>query len=104
GKYRIRGCNGFAKDGAWGIHGGTIIPADSNGLNLIWVRESVDTTSGDITIECYHRQNKDAPEFAQNKRVKSVTATGEVVYYHDAEPCDIPDGRVINIRVQLPEK
>ncbi|MER2369355.1 phage tail protein [Photorhabdus laumondii] len=104
GKYRIRGCNGFAKDGEWGIHGGTIIPADSNGLNLIWVRESVDTASGDITIECYHRQNKDAPEFAQNKRVKSVTATGEVVYYHDAEPCDIPDGRVINIRVQLPEK
>ncbi|MER2472439.1 phage tail protein [Photorhabdus laumondii] len=104
GKYRISGCNGFAKDGAWGIHGGTIIPADSNGLNLIWVRESVDTASGDITIECYHRQNKDAPEFAQNKRVKSVTATGEVVYYHDAEPCDIPDGRVINIRVQLPKK
>ncbi|CAQ83110.1 MULTISPECIES: phage tail protein [Photorhabdus] len=104
GKYRISGCNGFAKDGAWGIHGGTVVPADSNGLNLIWVCESVDTSSGDITIECYHRQNTDAPEFAQNKRVKSVTDTGEIVYYNDGEPCDIPDGRVINVRVQMPEQ
>ncbi|NRN30084.1 phage tail protein [Photorhabdus heterorhabditis] len=104
GKYRISGCNGFAKDGAWGIHGGTVVPADSNGLNLIWVRESVDTSSGDITIECYHRQNTDAPEFAQNKRVKSITTIGEIVYYNDGELCDIPDGRMINVRVQLPEK
>ncbi|WP_118987289.1 phage tail protein [Photorhabdus sp. CRCIA-P01] len=104
GKYRISGCNGFAKDGAWGIHGGTIVPADSNGLNLIWVCESVDPFSGDITIECYHRQNKDAPIFAQNKRVKSVNSDGEVIHYSDGELCDIPDGRVINIRVQLPEK
>ncbi|NHB94261.1 phage tail protein [Photorhabdus cinerea] len=104
GKYRISGCNGFAKDGAWGIHGGTIVPADSNGLNLIWVCESVDSSSGDITIECYHRQNTDAPIFAQNKRVKSVNGDGEVIYYHDGELCDIPDGRVINVRVQLPEK
>ncbi|QXF33534.1 phage tail protein [Photorhabdus luminescens] len=104
GKYRISGCNGFAKDGAWGIHGGTIVPADSNGLNLIWVNESVDIPSGDITIECYHRQNRDAPIFAQNKRVKSISDGGEVVYYHDGELCDIPDGRVINVRVQRPEK
>ncbi|MFD0708922.1 phage tail protein [Photorhabdus akhurstii] len=102
GKYRISGCNGFAKDGAWGIHGGTIVPANSNGLNLIWVNEYVDTSSGDITIECYHRQNTDAPKFAQNKRVKSITATGEVVYYNEGELCDIPDGRVLNVRVQLP--
>ncbi|WP_289994005.1 phage tail protein [Photorhabdus laumondii] len=104
GKYRISGCNGFAKDGAWGIHGGTIVPADSNGLNLIWVCESVDPSNGNITIECYHRQNKDAPIFAQNKRVKSVNSDGEVIYYNDGELCDIPDGRVINVRVQLPEK
>ncbi|MBS9427016.1 phage tail protein [Photorhabdus akhurstii] len=104
GKYRISGCNGFAKDGEWGIHGGTIVPADSNGLNLIWVCESVDPSSGDITIECYHRQNRDAPIFAQNKRVKSINGDGEVIYYHDGELCDIPDGRVINVRVQLPEK
>ncbi|MBS9437578.1 phage tail protein [Photorhabdus noenieputensis] len=104
GKYRISGCNGFAKDGAWGIHGGTIVPADSNGLNLIWVCESVDPSNGNITIECYHRQNKDAPIFAQNKRVKSVNGDGEVIYYNDGELCDIPDGRVINVRVQRPEK
>ncbi|KAA1181308.1 phage tail protein [Photorhabdus heterorhabditis] len=104
GKYRISGCNGFAKDGAWGIHGGTIVPADSNGLNLIWVCESVDLSSGDITIECYHRQNKDAPIFAQNKRIKRVNDDGGVIYYQDGELCDIPDGRVINVRVQLPEK
>ncbi|AKH65443.1 MULTISPECIES: phage tail protein [Photorhabdus] len=104
GKYRISGCNGFAKDGARGIHSGIIVPADNNGLNLIWVYESVDTSNGDITIECYHRQNTDAPKFAQNKRVKSVTATGEIVYYNDGDLCDIPDGRVINVRVQLPEK
>ncbi|MER2474800.1 phage tail protein [Photorhabdus laumondii] len=104
GKYRISGCNGFAKDGAWGIHSGTIVPADSNGLNLIWVCESVDPSNGNITIECYHRQNKDAPIFAQNKRVKSVNSDGEVIYYNDGELCDIPDGRVINVRVQLPEK
>ncbi|WP_240042305.1 hypothetical protein [Photorhabdus khanii] len=102
GKYRISGCNGFAKDGAWGIHGGTIVPADSNGLNLIWVYESVDTSSGEITIECYHRQNTDAPIFAQNKRVKSVNGDGDVIYYNDGELCDIPDGRVINVRVQMP--
>ncbi|MCT8353166.1 phage tail protein [Photorhabdus kayaii] len=104
GKYRISGCNGFAKDGAWGIHGGTIVPADSNGLNLIWVCESVDPSNGNITIECYHRQNKDAPIFAQNRRVKNVNGNGEVIYYNDGELCDIPDGRVINVRVQLPEK
>ncbi|MGV8004625.1 phage tail protein [Photorhabdus temperata subsp. temperata] len=104
GKYRISGCNGFAKDGAWGVHGGTIVPADSNGLNLIWVYELVDTFSGDITIECYHRQNTDAPIFAQNKRVKSINGDGEAIYYHDGELCDIPDGRVLNVRVQLPEK
>ncbi len=78
GKYRISGCNGFAKDGAWGIHGGTIVPANSNGLNLIWVCES--------------------------RRVKSINSDGEVVYYNDGELCDIPDGRVINVRVQLLEK
>ncbi|NHB87222.1 phage tail protein [Photorhabdus tasmaniensis] len=100
GKYRISGCDGFAKDGAWGIHGGTIVPADSNGLNLIWVNELVDTSSGDITIECYHRQNTDAPIFTQNKRVKSVNSDGEVIYYNDGELCDIPDGRVINVRIQ----
>ncbi|AWK41845.1 MULTISPECIES: hypothetical protein [Photorhabdus] len=42
--------------------------------------------------------------FAQNKRVKSINDDGEVVYYNDGELCDIPDGRVINVRVQLPEK
>ncbi|WP_323834658.1 phage tail protein [Photorhabdus africana] len=104
GKYCISGCSGFAKDGAWGIHGGTIVPADSNGLNLIWVCESVDSVSGDITIECYHRQNRDAPIFAQNRRVKNINDDGEVIYYNDGELCDIPDGRVINVRVQLLEK
>ncbi|WP_445935612.1 phage tail fiber protein, partial [Photorhabdus sp. P32] len=51
-----------------------------------------------------HRQNKDAPIFAQNKRVKSVNGDGEVIYYTDGELCDIPDGRVLTVRVQRPEK
>ncbi|WP_456238405.1 phage tail fiber protein [Photorhabdus asymbiotica] len=104
GKYHISSHNGFPKDGECGIYGSTIVPADSNGLNLIWVNENVDTSSGDIIIECYYRQNTDAPGFVQNKRVKGVTATGEVIYYNNGELCDIPEGRVINVRVQLPEK
>ncbi|WP_434524558.1 hypothetical protein [Photorhabdus asymbiotica] len=90
GKYRISGCNSFAKDGECGIYGNTIVPADNNGLNLICVNEYVDTSSGDIIIECYHHQNTDAPGFVQNKRVKGVTTTGEVIYYNNGELCDIP--------------
>ncbi|MCA6220104.1 phage tail fiber protein [Photorhabdus antumapuensis] len=36
--------------------------------------------------------------------ISYINSDGKVVYYNDGELCDIPDGRVINVRVQLPEK
>ncbi|MBD2811397.1 hypothetical protein ID853_11015 [Xenorhabdus sp. Vera] len=41
-------------------------------------------------------------EHFQNKRIKTIVG-GEKIYYADGEPCDIPEGCRLDVRVQMPE-
>ncbi|MBI6548705.1 phage tail length tape measure family protein [Xenorhabdus lircayensis] len=56
---------------------------------------------GSITIETFHRQHAHLPERFQNRRIKAIV-DGEKVYYADGEPCDIPEGCRLDVRVQMP--
>lgn len=75
-----------------GINGGIEIPLDSNKQALIWVDYQVET-NGDIIIRSYHRTHDGVPVFARN--IKEG--------YVDGQPIDIPEGRHIDLRVQMPE-
>ena len=93
GVYKISGTLGFNSDPAWGgISGGFSIPQNSNGLPLLWVDYEVDE-AGDILLKTFHRTHEGVPEFASNK-IKGVAA---------GEPIDIPEGRWIDLRVEMPE-
>ncbi|HIE0705724.1 TPA: hypothetical protein ACXJM1_001799 [Serratia marcescens] len=93
GVYRMAGTLGFNADPIWGgINGGIEIPLDSNKQALIWVDYQVET-NGDIIIRSYHRTHDGVPVFARN--IKEG--------YVDGQPIDIPEGRHIDLRVQMPE-
>lgn len=92
GVYRISGTLGFNADAEWGgVDGGIEIPTDRNKLPLIWVDYEVDET-GDLLIKTFHRVNSTAPKFAQNVKVS----------YKEGAPIDIPEGRWIDLRVEMP--
>lgn len=92
GVYRISGTLGFNADAEWGgVDGGIEIPTDRNKLPLVWVDYEVDAT-GDLLIKTFHRVNSTAPKFAQNVKVG----------YKEGQPIDIPDGRWIDLRVEMP--
>lgn len=92
GVYRISGTLGFNADAEWGgVDGGIEIPTDRNKLPLVWVDYEVDAT-GDLLIKTFHRINSTAPKFAQNVKVG----------YKEGQPIDIPDGRWIDLRVEMP--
>lgn len=92
GVYRISGTLGFNADAEWGgVDGGIEIPTDRNKLPLVWVDYEVDET-GDLLIKTFHRVNSTAPKFAQNVKVG----------YKEGQPIDIPDGRWIDLRVEMP--
>ncbi|WP_447881327.1 phage tail fiber protein [Serratia fonticola] len=92
GAYRVSGTLGFNSDGAWGgPSGGIGLPKDVNDLSLIWIDYEVDET-GDLLIKTFHRVNSTAPKFAQNVK------TG----YKEGQPIDIPAGRWIDLRVEMP--
>lgn len=92
GVYRVSGTLGFNSDGAWGgASGGIGLPKDVNDLPLIWVDYEVDAT-GDLLIKTFHRVNSTAPKFAQNVKVG----------YKEGQPIDIPAGRWIDLRVEMP--
>ncbi|MBD2816493.1 hypothetical protein ID850_17495 [Xenorhabdus sp. Flor] len=99
--YQISGVLGYNADGAWGVHGGISSPKNNNGLELIYIDDKVNK-DGSITIETFHRQHSHLPERFQNRRIKAVV-DGEKIYYQDGEPCDIPEGCRLDIRVQMPE-
>ncbi|PHM45866.1 NgrE [Xenorhabdus mauleonii] len=101
GHYQIDGILGYNADGAWGVHGGISSPKNNNGLELIYIDDRVEK-DGSITIETFHRQHSHLPERFQNKRIKALV-DGEKVYYADGEPCDIPEGCRLDVRVQMPE-
>ncbi|MGL5384527.1 MAG: prophage tail fiber N-terminal domain-containing protein [Serratia sp. (in: enterobacteria)] len=92
GVYRISGTLGFNADAEWGgVDGGIEIPTDRNKLPLVWVDYEVDAT-GDLLIKTFHRVNSSAPKFAQNVKVG----------YKEGQPIDIPAGRWIDLRVEMP--
>ncbi len=92
GVYRVSGTLGFNSDAEWGgVDGGIEIPIDRNKLPLVWVDYEVDET-GDLLIKTFHRVNSTAPKFAQNVKVG----------YKEGQPIDIPAGRWIDLRVEMP--
>ncbi|HCB1930022.1 TPA: hypothetical protein MYQ42_000881 [Proteus mirabilis] len=94
GKYLIEGVLGFNSDAGWGgVDGGIEIPLDVNKQPLIWVDSKV-MKDGSILVRTYHRTHPNAPKFARN----------DIDGYKDGDPIDIPDGRFISVRVQMPEQ
>ncbi|MCL8622018.1 hypothetical protein NAB32_19555, partial [Proteus mirabilis] len=57
---------------------------------------------GDIELFVFHQQNADLPERFQNKRIKHLDKDGNPVYYENYEPCDVPESRWIDMRVEMP--
>ncbi|WP_446470996.1 phage tail fiber protein [Xenorhabdus stockiae] len=100
GHYQVMGVLGYNADKAWGVHGGISSPKNNNGLELIYIDDKVNK-DGSITIETFHRQHSHLPARFQNKRIKAIV-NGEKVYYQDGEPCDIPEGCRLDVRVQMP--
>ncbi|WCG89523.1 hypothetical protein ONR67_13930 [Proteus terrae] len=94
GEYLIEGVLGFNADAGWGgVDGGIEIPLDVNKQPLIWVNSKVNK-DGSILVKTYHRTHPNAPEFARN----------DIDGYSDGDLIDIPDGRFISVRVQMPEQ
>ncbi|WP_318622704.1 phage tail fiber protein [Proteus mirabilis] len=94
GEYLIEGVLGFNSDAGWGgVDGGIEIPLDVNKQPLIWVGSKV-MEDGSILVKTYHRTHPNAPKFARN----------DIDGYKDGDPIDIPDGRFISVRVQMPEQ
>ncbi|WP_202608121.1 phage tail fiber protein, partial [Proteus sp. G2672] len=94
GEYLIEGVLGFNSDAGWGgVDGGIEIPLDVNKQPLIWVNSKVNK-DGSILVTTYHRTHPNAPEFANNK----------IGGFNDGDPIDIPAGRFISVRVQMPEQ
>ncbi|AYA40519.1 hypothetical protein HZS38_08910 [Xenorhabdus nematophila] len=92
GVYLIKNVLGFNADAAWGgVDGGVEIPMCKNKLPLIWVDYKV-LPDGAIKIMTYHREHPNAPAFAKNIRQG----------YSDGDLIDIPVGRSISVRVQMP--
>ncbi|MDT1068238.1 phage tail fiber protein [Providencia stuartii] len=101
GHYLIKGVVGFNADGAWGINNGFVIPQDHNGKNMVLIDYKV-RPDGDIEVFVFHQQNADLPERFQNKRIKYIDKDGNPVYYENYEPCDVPESRWIDMRVEMP--
>ncbi|WP_318839959.1 hypothetical protein [Providencia sp. PROV080] len=101
GHYLIKGVVGFNSDGAWGINNGFVIPQDHNGKNMVLIDYEV-RPDGDIEVFVFHQQNADLPERFQNKRIKHIDEDGNPVYYENYEPCDVPESRWIDMRVEMP--
>lgn len=92
GVYRVSGTLGFNADAEWGgSDGGIEVPLDRNKQPLIWVDYEVEPT-GDLLIKTYHRTHPTAPAFARN----------EVLGYDEGMPIDIPEGRWVDLRVEMP--
>ncbi|MEX9815149.1 cell envelope integrity protein TolA [Providencia rettgeri] len=101
GHYLIKGVVGFNADGAWGINNGFVIPQDHNGKNMVLIDYKV-RPDGDIEVFVFHQQNADLPERFQNKRIKDFDEDGQPIYFENHEPCDVPESRWIDMRVEMP--
>uniref|UniRef100_A0A3B0MF37 Phage tail protein C-terminal domain-containing protein n=1 Tax=Arsenophonus endosymbiont of Trialeurodes vaporariorum TaxID=235567 RepID=A0A3B0MF37_9GAMM len=83
GKYFICGVMGYNADGAWGINDGVLVPKNSNGLELIYIKDKI-LSDCNIEIQTFHRQLSHLPEDFQNWRVKEIN-DGKPTYYNDGE-------------------
>lgn len=93
GVYKINNVLGLNSDESWGgSSGGFEIPIDNNKLPMIWLDYEVES-DGSIILKTYHREHKDVPPFARNLKRG----------YSDGDPCDIPNGRFVSVRVNMPE-
>ncbi|EEB45142.1 hypothetical protein PROVALCAL_03172, partial [Providencia alcalifaciens DSM 30120] len=101
GHYLIKGVIGFNADGAWGVNNGFVIPQDHNGKNMVLIDYEV-RPDGDIEVFVFHQQNAEMPERFQNKRIKYFAEEGAPVYFENYEPCDVPESRWIDMRVEMP--
>ncbi|WP_228860238.1 phage tail fiber protein [Xenorhabdus sp. PB61.4] len=89
GTYLIKGVKGFSNDEAVSS---IDIPHCQNDLPIVWVNHEV-LPDGSIKLMTYHREHSDAPAFARNIREG----------YSDGDLIDIPDGRFVSVRVQMPD-
>lgn len=94
GVYKVEKVLGFNSDTSWsGMGGGFELPQNGNGLALIWLDFEVEA-DGSIIIKTYHRTHPTAPSFASN----------EIEGYKEADPIDIPKGRWVDLRVEMPTR
>ena len=87
GVYKISGVLSFNSEQPWEIE----IPLDNNKQPLIWVDYEIEP-DGDILLKTFHRTHPNSPAFARN--IKEG--------YEDGQPMDIPAGRWVDLRVQMP--
>ncbi|PHM40448.1 pyocin knob domain-containing protein [Xenorhabdus szentirmaii] len=88
GTYLIKGILGFNTDEAVN---NIEIPQCHNNLPLVWI-DYEKLHDGSLKVMIYHREHLYAPIFARN--VKEGYSDGDLI--------DIPDGRFISVRVQMP--
>ncbi|MEG2115076.1 MAG: phage tail protein [Hafnia sp.] len=104
GVYKITGVLGFNSDPAWGgVNGGYVIPNNGNSLPLLWVDCDIEP-DGSIIVNTFHRTHPEAPAFAQNLigNKEDNGVFNETV--KAGEPIDIPNGRWIDLRVEMPQE
>ncbi|MEG2398641.1 MAG: phage tail protein [Citrobacter sp.] len=103
GMYLISGVVGLNADPLWGgIDGGIVIPTDINNQPLVWADFCVEPDGG-IVLKTYHRTHPGAPKFARNLIGNKNDDGSFTETVKDGEPVDIPAGRWVDVRVQMPE-
>lgn len=102
GHYRVTGVYGFNSDNAWGIDGGISIPKDHNDQPLIWLEPEVNP-DGSVDIYTFHRENHIPENIRAIRERRLARMGGEYTAKVDGEPCDIPAGTFVDLRVEMPE-
>src|SRR5699024_7690457 len=92
GVYKISGVLGFNSDPSWGGNsGGFSIPQKANRLPLVG-GDYEDDEEDEISLIPYTRTNEGVASLASNV-IEGVV---------DGEPVDIPEGRWVDLRVEIP--
>ncbi|MGZ0322857.1 phage tail protein [Citrobacter freundii] len=103
GVYKVSGVLGFNSSPEWGgADGGYSVPQNGNGLPLLWLDFEI-APDGDITIRTYHRTHSNAPEFSRNLIGIKHDDGSFIETVKDGDPVDIPAGRWIDLRVEMPQ-
>ncbi|HEM8293277.1 TPA: hypothetical protein U2M59_002576 [Providencia stuartii] len=122
GIYQLHGVLGLHSDASWGgINGGITIPCGINQLPLVYALYDVlekgkphpfdgrivePDEDGDIVLYTTYRKH-DLPQNIQYERFKLYPeflkeVDGEKVELTPGEPCDIPVGHWVDVRVNMP--